>query len=590
MSDLIDDVIDIDAWQQSELRRQLASAAAITAAPADDTQPTQQPDPSEVSEPIPDPTQPLAPSGVEVIPNPFGFDPIPGLDNLVQLWYVMEPNTELYRWQAEELYRISGYVDGTPSGKRIHWNSELPYFATYVCCNDSGKDIVLIRSTAIGLPLMYHDTLVVITSASHEQLKHQTNTPLELGLTRLAKRFGHPIYNSVEFYHKCESRGGEIKLFATDEAGRAEGWHPRSKEGRLVLLPNECKTVHPKISNALDRCHGVSHRIEVSSPGGRIGWFYNHWRKSDKFELGAKPTAWKYFSRKVTAADCPHIRKEAQQQLVDLHGEESFLVQTSLRANFHEEETNVAIPAMYVDNCEYVRQIEGEVALGLDCAAGGDKTVLTVRCGNYVADRLAFINPDIDASCDIIHERALPWKDRYVKFRVDDSGLGRGYSDGLNKRGWKIIKCHNQSPARNKLKFVNFGAECYGHCRDLFQAKKICAPTDDHTRMQLVTRKKVQNPQGKLKLQSKAEIKEEGGSSPDDGDSFTLAFYDYRPGFDNKPDPPPEDPTADVSSRPAQSFTEIARFFRKNPHLDLDEVKNTINRPLNERFYHIFGK
>lgn len=614
----MDDAIDIDAWQQSELRKQLASASLLQGAspvpPAIANEATkgegkennatqvsaslpQTPSASNItSGPEPHPASAidvgsLPPSGIETALNPDNFCPIPGLDNLVQLWYAMEPNTELYDWQAQELYRISGYVNGTPSGPRIHWSSDNPLFATYVCCNNSGKDIVLIRTTAIGLPLLYPETLVVITSASHEQLKHQTNTPLERGLRQLAKRFGHALYSSVEFHHRCDSRGSEIKLFATDEAGRAEGWHPRCKGGRLVLLPNECKTVPAPISTALDRCHGVSHRIEVSSPGPRSGWFYQHWRQSAKYELGATPQPWRYFSRKITVDDCPHINREAVRLAVELNGEESFLVQTSFRANFHEESVNVAIPAAYVDNCEYVRPVDGEISLALDCAAGGDETVAGARCGNHIADWFAFRNPDIEASCDIIDERLKPWKKSYSSFRVDDSGLGRGYSDGLTRRGWNITKCHNQSAARLVHKYVNFGAECYGHCANLFQAKKIPAPKDEMMRSQLITRKKLPHARGLLKLQSKLEIKAEGGSSPDRSDFFTLLFYDYQPGFDSKPPPPPEDPHADVG-RSFSSFAEAAKYFRRNPNagFSLPSQSNQLGLYAHEQYYRTESK
>lgn len=77
---------------------------------------------------------------------PWRFEPCFGLDNLVDVWHLMYQNVKLYPWQYEELLRISGYLEGTLSGPRIHWTPHAPYLASYVCCNSSGKDMVLIRN------------------------------------------------------------------------------------------------------------------------------------------------------------------------------------------------------------------------------------------------------------------------------------------------------------------------------------------------------------------------------------------------------------------------------------------------------------
>lgn len=472
--------------------------------------------------------QRFSPNPPNITPIYGPFDPAFGLNDLIDVWYLMYPETKLYPWQAEELLRLSGYPTGRLSGPRIHYTEQSPCLASYVCANGSGKDRILISTAAIGLPLLYRDVIVVITSSSNEQLKFQTENHISRGIVALNNRLGQPVYESIHYYHKCAARGGEIKLFATDEAGRAEGWHPMATGGRLVIIVNEAKSITPDIFAALDRCHGYSHWVEVSSPGPRRGMFYQNFKRAIKYPEA--PVANRFYSRRVTVDECPHISKEAQQRVIEKHKEHSFIVQTSLRANFFEEEKDVAIPAGLVDDCESVLPQDGEIGIGLDCAAGGDETALYVRKGNHLIDEYTFREADLEKAYDLIDRRLDAYRFQEYTFNLDDGGVGRGFRSGLEKKGWKVIPRHNQSSPYDTTQFLNLGAEMYWHCRDLFQARLICKPKDEILYTQLITRQNdTSEGLGKHKLLSKKRIKETGGASPDRADGFVLCFFSFKP-------------------------------------------------------------
>ena len=137
---------------------------------------------------------------------PNGFDPAYGLNDLVDVWNLMFPEMDLYAWQAEELLRMSGYITGRLNGPRVHFTEQDPYLATYVCSNGSGKDKILISTAAIGLPLLYRDVIVVITSSSNEQLKFQTENHITRGIAALNARLSQPVYESIHYYHRCAAR------------------------------------------------------------------------------------------------------------------------------------------------------------------------------------------------------------------------------------------------------------------------------------------------------------------------------------------------------------------------------------------------
>ena len=489
-----------------------------------------------------------------------GFDPAFGLQDLVDVWYLMHPDVELYPWQREELLRLSGHLSGSINDPRFNFTAAEPCMIAHPCANGSGKDMALITTAAIGLPLLYRDVLVVITSASNEQLKHQTENHICRGIEALNGRLGQPIYESIHYYHRCPSRGGEIKLFATDEAGRAEGWHPMTQIGRLVIIVNEAKSITPEIFTALDRCHGFTHWMEISSPGPRRGMFYDNVKKAVKHPLPLVPG--KYYSRKVDVRECPHISPQAIARLVDKWGEDSYIVQTSLRANFHEEEKDVVIPAGLLEACsDVVPDQEGTIGIGLDCAAGGDETALVVRRGARVLDKFYFHEKNTEKAYDLINHRLDPYRFEDYVFNLDDGGIGSGFAAALLKRGWNVIRRHSQSAAYDKQHFANLGAEMWWHVRDLFQARLLARPDDDILYTQLVTRRdNMAEGLGKHKLDSKKRIKEIGGSSPDRADAFVLAFFSFKPKLLVRQDvPKPETP---------QTYTvdEIHRLLRRNPN------------------------
>lgn len=509
-------------------------------------------------------------------PSSGSFDPAYGLNDLVDVWNLMFPEMDLYPWQAEELLRMSGYITGRLNGPRVHFTEQDPYLSSYVCANGSGKDKILISTAAIGLPLLYRDVIVVITSSSNEQLKFQTENHITRGIAALNSRLGQPVYESIHYYHRCPARGGEIKLFATDEAGRAEGWHPMSKGGRLVIIVNEAKSITPEIFSALDRCHGYSHWLEISSPGPRRGMFYENFKRAVKHPASYESN--RYYARRVDVSACPHVSAQAQARVVEKHTENSYIVQTSLRANFFEEERDVVIPAGLVDDCESVEP-EGEtLGIGLDCAAGGDETCLVVRRGNRILDTLYFREPNVEKAIEEIDDRLSTFRHSEYSFNLDDGGVGRGFRSGLELRGWNVIPRHNQSSAYKKDEFTNLGAEMWWHVRDLFQARKIPKPKDEILYVQLITRQNdVSEGLGKKKLQSKKRIKELGGASPDRADAFVLAFYSYQPRLGGvitleKPD-----------FERTYTNDELAKLFRRNPNIltTLTKQITVTGRPTN---------
>lgn len=510
----------------------------------------------------------------------YRFEPFMGLDNLVDVWHLIYPHKRLYPWQYQELMRLSGYLDGTRNGPRVHWTPEAPFMSNYVCCNDAGKDMVIITTLAIGLPLLYRNVIVVITSSSWTQLKQQTQVHIERAIKALNERCGNRIFNSIDFFHSCPERGGEIHMFTTDEPGRAEGWHPRDIGGRLVMIKNEDKTIPEPIQIALERCHGFSHWVNISSPGPRRGKFYRTYLISEMYPKRPQPFRW--WARKVDWTQCPHITPQYFEMKVAEHGVNSFFIKTSFLAEFSEQEEDVVVPQELILRAKelHFKPDILDIGIGNDAAAGGDETATWVRFGSVPTRKLFFRDTDTKRGAQRVHEFLVDLREHekfgaHISFNLDDNGISRTYSDTLERLKWRLQRRVNQSSAYNKAKFINLGAEMAWHTRILFERGQIMAPNDADTELQLATRSyDATKHNGKISLLSKRELKSIGSRSPDRADAWNLCFFSFRPHkfFDPLPEGTPDEHQTGLIS-----IEELAERMARDPYY-LDRIAHA-NRP-----------
>jgi hypothetical protein len=128
------------------------------------------------------------------------------------------------------------------------------------------------------------------------------------------------------------STGGKIILFTTDEPGRAEGFHRETlengaanREGPLLLIANEAKSVPEGIFSAFDRCT-FDGLLYASSPGPMSGRFYE---SQVRPELGFRRL-------QIGLKDCPHIPPERIADIVATYGEDAPFTRSTLHGEFME--------------------------------------------------------------------------------------------------------------------------------------------------------------------------------------------------------------------------------------------------------------
>jgi len=410
--------------------------------------------------------------------------------------------------------------------------SKHPYRFCLCAANGSGKDLFVIAPFAMWFILTKIEALVIITSASGIQLTNQTENYLRsLGNKVNAfyrEQYGTDILKIKQRYIRCLLSGSEIKMFATDEEGRAEGYHPMRPNAEFAIIVNEAKTVAPGIFRALRRCTGYNYWLNVSTPGlVPAGDFYNSWLN------------WKH-RRRVTKYDCPHHADDDFEQDKKELGEHSALFRSKWLALFTTVDGDTIIPAGAIEKLKnkikdkqmLSRCQHWPIRVGLDLAAGGDEVVVAAFRGNKQIGMWHWREKDTTKTVDKIEDiltHELNLKKDHNTIYADDGGVGRAMIDMLKRSGWiNIRRVLNQSAAKNKGIYRNRGAELWYNVRRLIEEGILWLLPDEKLWSQFATRRYKKVGEGaavdKVQLESKLAAKAEGLPSPDRADATVLAL------------------------------------------------------------------
>lgn len=419
----------------------------------------------------------------------------------------------LHPWQLEISKDLC-----TPKTKA---SSQHPLKYALVASNGSGKDQFVIAPFAIWFIITKIRSRVIITSSSGTQLTSQTENYIKDLAHKINEAMGEEVLRVRQRYIFCRWSGSEIRMFATDEEGKAEGYHPLDPNAEMCLIVNEAKSVTEEIHKALKRCTGFNYWLEVSSPGEPKGFLYHAF------------TTWPN-ARRITSYDCPHISLSEINDDKVLYGESSAYFRSKHLALFTSLGGNVIIPIEIInrllENPPEFNLIGSKWVprVGLDLSAGGDELVCCITKGNKQVTEEFWKERDTTISVDKIEsflkKHNIPKDHDYIF--ADDGGVGHAIIDMLVRRGWNIKRIHNQSPAINKQQYGNRGAEAYDRVKRLFE-ESLFDPTgmSDKCINQLSNRKIKDKLEGaKVFLQSKKDAKAHGFESPDRADAFILSL------------------------------------------------------------------
>jgi hypothetical protein len=385
-----------------------------------------------------------------------------------------------------------------------------------VAANGSGKDKYIVAPFCLWFLLSKLNSRVIVTSASAQQLDSQTENYIRRLAQHFNKEHGEEIIRVVKRYISCPLTGSEIRLFATDEAGKAEGYHPLEPGAEMAIVCGEAKSIAEDIYEALGTCSGFNYWIDISTPGVPLGTFYRMATEGAKHGVDFK---------RVTSYDCAHISRETIEFDKFRYGENSPRFRSKHLALF------TSLDGAYILTREIIDKYIGNVSerrdgikrAGLDFGAGGDETVLSVWDGNTQIASDGYTNEDTEATVRWVIQKIKEYSLDPGRIFADDGGVGRGMIFSLRDKGYDVNRCLAQSPAIDKRDFLNRGAELWWSFARCYEAGMLKILPNKVLIEQLSTRKYKQPSGGKIRLISKKEMKAEGLPSPDHADAAILA-------------------------------------------------------------------
>lgn len=427
-------------------------------------------------------------------------------------------------------------------------NQDHPFQAVVRACNGSGKDKYVIAACAVWLCMRYKNTLCPITSSSGFQLDNQTCKHTKRLCEAVNRFFGVELWEckyrnyTFRFDKNDHEFDSQIVCYATDEAGKAEGFHPTVKGRRMGIFASEDKTIPDEINAALNKCTGYTHRVHASTPGKSYGHFYDYCqmavnRKVIKDVKSIDPSDWLQYH--VTGAMCPYRGKNARKLAImnTPGGENSSAFKSQEDAEFGNDEGEmVAIPYTYVwQACRNTSNTnwacEDYNSAGVDLSDGGDETSLAVRNGNKLLCVVPFKFDNTEDTIAFLIEKFKEYSLDNSKSRIngDCIGIGKPILDRLKRLGWKNIRYFDsRASAYNPGVYKNRNSESWFKFRRLLEQNEIILIQDKVLEKQLGTRH-YKLVDGKIhQMLSKIEEKKLGHSSPDRADSVLYAFWDYE--------------------------------------------------------------
>lgn len=320
---------------------------------------------------------------------------------------------------------------------------------------------------------------------------------------------------------------------STDDVNRMQGFH----SPHLLVILDEALGVDPLIWEAIEGLHPYR-VLAIGNPLEPVGNFFNCFSSP----LWNKIT--------MSCVECVEWQKQNKvipglvtQQWIDERKEEwgakSPLFQSRVLGEFPQEGTDTLIHLNWVDNCRkniLELDLDDLKILASDVARyGADKTVLLNRCG-YVIEKITIKEKIPTTMIAGMIKNSYEDDDRDTLV-VDDCGLGGGVTDMLVEQ--KIGVYPFNGGAREKpidnVHFKNLRSQFWWITakkleKGLFDLSRIPQVIFERLKNELCSIRYTIESDGKIKVESKDDMKARGLHSPDVADSLVMSEYAFYMG------------------------------------------------------------
>ena len=247
------------------------------------------------------------------------------------------------------------------------------------------------------------------------------------------------------------------------------------------------------------------------------------------FQTQTKLTdSWK--TMRVSCVDSPLVDEDFLRDMAQRYGELSNAYRVRVLGEFPTVDDESFI-GMGLVEAAFERDIEpysGSLSVwGLDVARfGTDASALVKRKGNVVTDIKTWRGLDLmELTGAVMAEiKVARHEEKPDQILVDSIGLGSGVVDRLRELGAPARGVNVSESTALKPEAMRLRDELWMLCREWLEDRDCKLPNHDKLKSELTTPRYAFTSSGKIKVESKDEMRKRGHGSPDVADALCLTF------------------------------------------------------------------
>jgi len=382
------------------------------------------------------------------------------------------------------------------------------------------------------------DWKAVYTAGAWRQLINYLSPEIHKWSSRIKweKVRDRPFSNAEQLNLALRLQYGSAFAAAASNPALIEGAHADS----LLFIYDESKSIN---AGTFDACEGAfsgtgeTFAMALSTPGPPSGRFYDIHSRKPGYE--------DWHPRHVTleeAMKAGRISEKWAEQRKLQWGEQSALYQNRVLGEFYAGDEDSVVPLSWVEAAverwhEWENQGRPDPGkprtIGVDVAReGSDKTSLATRDGNVLIEVKSYSKNDTMTTAGNV--KGILDDDPERTAIIDVIGIGAGVYDRLREQGCKVQAFNaaagsGKRDRSNEMGFQNTRAAAWWNMRELLDpafGSDICLPPDDDLLSDLTSPKAGEVLSGgKIRIESKKDIKKRLGRSTDKGDAVVQAFW-----------------------------------------------------------------
>ncbi len=366
----------------------------------------------------------------------------------------------------------------------------------------------------------HYPAKIVLTANTSAQLNDVLMSEINKWHRKMSPEFREQIEVKSD---RVELKSAPTESFAACRTSRRE--NPEALQGfhadNMLFLIDEASGIDDVVFEVAAGALSTkgAKQVLTGNPTRTSGYFFDAFHKMRD----------NWYTMTVSCADSTRVDPKFIDDMALQYGDESSIFGVRVLGNFPKQDDDVLLPLHLIESAVN-RDVEptGQVVWALDIARfGSDRSCLIKRQGNTVMDDIkVWQGKDLMQLCGLVHAEFLmePDERRPMEIMCDVIGLGAGAVDRLCEMGLPARGVNVSEGSTIKEKYINRRAELWFALREWFMARD-CRIPDDPTLIQELTAPRYQfTSSGKLKIESKDEIRKRLSRSCDVADALMLSM------------------------------------------------------------------